>query len=141
VRVVPYLDTRLVCSFCLAIRMISNTVMLLNQNGFSLRRALADTFIVTKRIGRSLNWNLQSSWYAAGFMVRCSLHRTLQSSSAVFILCSLHLKFRLIATPEPLLTDLRMRGVEPLFSLGISSVLSGLVVASNTSHITVGSHQ
>jgi hypothetical protein len=37
--------------------MISNTVMLLNQNGFSLRRTLADIFIVAKRIRRSLNWN------------------------------------------------------------------------------------
>ncbi len=44
---VPYLDTRVVCSFCLAIRLISNTVLLLNKNGYSLRRALADNFIVT----------------------------------------------------------------------------------------------
>jgi hypothetical protein len=77
---VPYLDTRIVCSFCLAIRMISNTVMLLNQNGFSLRRALADNFIVTKRICRSLIWNLQSSWYVAVFVVHCGLRGTLQSS-------------------------------------------------------------
>jgi hypothetical protein len=79
---VPYLDTRIVCSsFSLAIRMISDTVMPLNPDGCSLRRALADKCIVTRRIGRSLNWNLQSLQYVAVFPVRCSLHRTLQCPS------------------------------------------------------------
>jgi hypothetical protein len=95
--------------------------MLLNQNGFILGRALADNFIVTKRICRSLNWNLQ---------VRCSLHGTLQTSSSAVFICSLQFKFRFIATPESLLTDLRMRGVEPLFSLRISSVISEEVSGS-----------
>ncbi len=72
---VPYLDTRVVCSFCLAIRLISNTVLLLNQNGYSLRRALADNFIVKKAfvgpsIGTcSLSGTLQCLWCIAVFVV------------------------------------------------------------------------
>jgi hypothetical protein len=90
---VPYLDARIVCSFCLAIRMISNTVMLLTLNGCSLRRAIAEECIVTRRFCRSLNWNLQSFRCVAVFMVLWSLRGTLQSSSctANFIVhCSLH---------------------------------------------------
>jgi hypothetical protein len=65
---VMFLGQSRVCGFCLAIRMISSAVLLLNQNGFSLRRALADNFIIAKRIRRSLKV----------FTVHCSLH--LQSS-------------------------------------------------------------